>query len=27
ASDVDMAKKLWTASERLTGVNYPSLTH
>jgi NAD(P)-dependent dehydrogenase (short-subunit alcohol dehydrogenase family) len=27
ASDVDMAKKLWAASEQLTGVSYPSLTH
>ncbi|MCU1505147.1 MAG: putative oxidoreductase, short-chain dehydrogenase/reductase family [Microbacteriaceae bacterium] len=27
ASDVDMAKKLWIASEQLTGVRYPSLTH
>jgi NAD(P)-dependent dehydrogenase (short-subunit alcohol dehydrogenase family) len=26
ASDVDMAKKLWAASEQLTGVSYPSLT-
>ncbi|MCU1585599.1 MAG: putative oxidoreductase, short-chain dehydrogenase/reductase family [Microbacteriaceae bacterium] len=25
ASDVEMAKKLWTASEQLTGVSYPSL--
>jgi NAD(P)-dependent dehydrogenase (short-subunit alcohol dehydrogenase family) len=24
ASDVDMAKKLWTASEELTGVSYPA---
>jgi NAD(P)-dependent dehydrogenase (short-subunit alcohol dehydrogenase family) len=26
ASDAEMAKKLWTASEKLTGVSYPSLT-
>jgi NAD(P)-dependent dehydrogenase (short-subunit alcohol dehydrogenase family) len=26
ASDVDMAKNLWAASEQLTGVTYPSLT-
>jgi hypothetical protein len=25
ASDVDLAKKLWAASEELTGVSYPSL--
>jgi NAD(P)-dependent dehydrogenase (short-subunit alcohol dehydrogenase family) len=26
ASDAEMAKKLWTASEQLTGVSYPALT-